>query len=658
MRACFAVSRGWTFPSRRFQRLELCAAFLLGAALCAPAADAPILTVAHETAIDQGLATLNMTRGDLAFAKDVAEPQQAIGWIRSALSDPLIVPTRAQSLRDAVASRRFDVLWSTADSLMGWPAAEPPAILPEENQSLWEGLDPRLTSGLALFLGAAKQADALLGKAYEKLNTDERRELVASWFAPVFRADDRADVRQLLGEAGVTPDILDRVQRDTDAIDPEPAATRLLELQGRIDHKALREAVRVFLRAALDLRDTAMTVSPWPSANVAIATDLGKILIGPDAGDTYSEDALLILTGGGRTTYTKRSGSANGLLRQRLTAIIDLGGNDTYSSAGLLGAGTAVLGLSVIIDQRGDDVHAADWVGQAAAAGGVAVWIDEGGDDVYRAGGFGQAAATCGLAILRDRSGEDLYDVGFAGQGFAGVDGFALLADDDGNDRYLAGGREPDFERNERRFMSLAQGFSIGLRPFAGGGVAALVDRAGNDTYVADVYGQGVSYWYSAGFLLDEEGQDTYNVHQYGQGSGIHLSLGLLFDGAGDDRYTGGTLVQGNAHDYAVGFLVDRQGNDSYTADEHGQGRSMNNSFAILADDDGDDVYSARKNGTCQGIGNEGGPRRYGSLAMLLDAAGNDQYTCGAKNGIPTLRPLYGVILDQPDPAKEDADAK
>ena len=49
------------------------------------------------------------------------------------------------------------------------------------------------------------------------------------------------------------------------------------------------------------------------------------------------------------------------------------------------------------------------------------------------------------------------------------------------------------------------------------------------------MYGQGVSYWYSAGFLLDSAGNDTYRVHQYGQGSGIHLSLGLLADGAGDE---------------------------------------------------------------------------------------------------------------------------
>ena len=31
--------------------------------------------------------------------------------------------------------------------------------------------------------------------------------------------------------------------------------------------------------------------------------------------------------------------------------------------------------------------------------------------------------------------------------------------------------------------MSLSQGFSMGMRPFAGGGVAALVDVAGNDAY-------------------------------------------------------------------------------------------------------------------------------------------------------------------------------
>ena len=53
------------------------------------------------------------------------------------------------------------------------------------------------------------------------------------------------------------------------------------------------------------------------------------------------------------------------------------------------------------------------------------------------------------------------------------------------------------------------------MRPFAGGGVGILCDLKGYDRYIADVYGQGASYWYSTGLLLDAEGDDIYRAYQY-----------------------------------------------------------------------------------------------------------------------------------------------
>ena len=135
-------------------------------------------------------------------------------------------------------------------------------------------------------------------------------------------------------------------------------------------------------------------------------------------------------------------------------------------------------------------------------------------------------------------------------------------------------------------------------------------------------------------------------MHHYGQGSGIHLSSGLLWDGEGNDKYTGYILSQGNAHDYAVGMLFDKEGDDTYTADHHAQARAVNNSVAILVDTSGDDGYLARQNGECQGIGNTGGHRDYGSLALLLDLDGKDFYSCGAVDGARMQRPLYGIIYD------------
>ena len=142
-------------------------------------------------------------------------------------------------------------------------------------------------------------------------------------------------------------------------------------------------------------------------------------------------------------------------------------------------------------------------------------------------------------------------------------------------------------------------------------------------------------------------------MYQYGQGCGIHLSLGLLADGAGDDLYTGYILAQGAAHDYAVGMLFDHAGNDTYTADHHAQGRALNNAFAVLVDRAGDDAYFGRQRDLTQGIGNTGGFRDYGSLALLLDLGGADLYSGGFSNRMITLRPLFGAVLDDEGAADE-----
>ncbi len=342
-------------------------------------------------------------------------------------------------------------------------------------------------------------------------------------------------------------------------------------------------------------------------------------------------------------------------MRRLVSQLLDLAGDDLYLGKGLLGPGAALWGACLILDAAGDDLYRADYAGQGAGLYGCAWLEDRGGHDLYTAGALAQGAACVGLGILRDINGDDIYQVGLEGQAFAGLRALGLLIDDHGTDRYIAGGRERDHERHPEHYLSMAQGFAIGMRPHAGGGLAALVDREGNDVYQADVYGQGVSYWYAIGMLLDLDGHDTYNLREYGQGSGIHLSSGLLWDRAGHDHYTGWSLSQGCAHDYALGLLVDHAGHDVYTADHFSQGRGMNNSVGVLVDATGNDAYFGIRLDTVQGIGDPGGEREYGSLSLLLDLDGRDSYSCAATNGAPTLRPFYGVVYDLAPPATERA---
>ncbi len=589
---------------------------------------------------------LGVTEQDLGFEKDVAEPGWVVEWTRTALEDPAALPRAAESLWEAAADGTPTSLWAAAAALSGVVPAEVPAAPGEDDTVGGEELDPALQRALTVFLAEAKRADALLQRAHAQVTPEEKAYLAASSLGGVFDAEDEPATRDALLAIGVSTGALQDVLAEARALDGKPAADRFFAAARKVDQGALLAAARLFQEAVYRLAAAAREVRVWPSGHVLLVTALGNVRIASAGDDAYSDRALLILAPRGNNRYQGGAGVANGLSGPRLAAVIDLGGDDRYLGEGLLGPGSALFGVSVVLDVEGDDNWRARYAGQGAGVFGAAWVEDRAGDDAYTARALAQGAAVAGLAVLRDGAGSDRYSVGLQGQGYGSLPGFALLLDDAGEDTYTAGGREHDYERNDDRFVSQAQGASFGARPQAGGGVAALVDRAGNDVYIADVYGQGVGYYYSAGLLLDGAGHDRYTVHQYGQGAGIHLALGLLADFAGDDHYVGDTLVQGCAHDFAVGGLLDRAGRDTYTASRDAQGHGMNLALGWLVDGGGDDVYSARDPVTSQGAGNEGLPRDVGSLGLLIDLGGADRYSCGALDGQSTLRPAYGVVHD------------
>ena len=651
MRAKFQPLEKEHFPISNHWKKWVC---LLGGLLIsfAARADEQLLAPREQAAFDHALDLMNVTRADLGFAKDHGEPRLVLNWVRSALSEPASLDRAAAVLWESVQDASGTELWVAATALA---EAGPPVstnVVSSEARDNWEGLDPALAGVLSRFMESARAADRLLEQAFQGLSPAERSYLAASALAGPFNAEDEEDTRAALLEAGIGSNELARVLAEERALDATPAADYMLGLVERLDRGAVLEAGRLFYGAVTRLAGEARAVSNWPSGNVLLLTDLGPVRIAAAGNDSYSDRALLILSPGGNNTYHGDAGVANGLRGQRLAAVVDLEGADAYHSRGLLGAGSGLFGVSVVVDGGGDDRWQAAYAGQGAGIFGVA-WLEErGGDDDYRARALGQGASVLGMGVLQDHAGQDQYTVGLQGQAYAALPGFAVLLDRAGADRYYAGGRELDHERNPERYLSLAQGCAMGGRPFAGGGVAVLADLAGNDTYTADVFGQGVSYYYAAGFLLDGAGHDSYAVHHYGQGAGIHLSHGLLLDVAGDDSYRGGILVQGAAHDYAVGVLLDRAGRDSYLADQNAQGHGMNNSLAWLVDGAGDDVYTARDPATTQGVGNEGGFRDYGSLGLLLDLGGRDVYSAGGKNNRALLRPLYGIVDDREAPAE------
>jgi hypothetical protein len=643
-------SKGWKINRRFFQTLEKEAAAVLAILLIGAPALAgdlrPVLGTNEQARLDAALACLNMTQTDLGFDKDVGKPLLALQRTRALLADPLGLPALADQVLASV-SEDPEAVWALAADLLEVPRKPDVDVsVVRDEPRPWDELESDLARGLTAFFVEAEKSKALIDRAFGDLSEEEKQYLGASYLAGLFNAEDRPGVRAAIISAGMESQMVARAIREGMEVDPEPAATNFLAVLRKVKLNDLLVAGSIFQTAASRLADRAGLIREWPERVMEFETSLGPVIVGSGGDDVFTNGALLILDPGGADRYEGGAGAANGLADRPLAAVLDLGGNDRYEGKNLVGPGAGFFGACVILDLAGDDTYRSAHGGIGAGMFGVGWLEDRAGDDSYRAWAHGEGAGSVGFGYLRDGEGNDVYDVGFAGEAYAGILGVGLLVDEKGNDHYLAGGVEPDYERHEDRFVSLAQGFAIGMRPFAGGGVAALVDLAGNDSYQADIFGQGASYWYSIGMLLDASGNDTYGMYKYGQGAGIHLSSGLLADGGGSDSYNGHTLVQGCAHDYAVGMLFDRSGDDTYAAVDLSQGRGMNNALGVLADSSGDDSYFAREPDLCQGIGNDGGRREYGSLGLLLDLGGADRYSCGAQDGARLLRPNVGMVYD------------
>jgi hypothetical protein len=416
---------------------------------------------------------------------------------------------------------------------------------------------------------------------------------------------------------------------------------------------------------------TAVRDTPW-----------GLLIIGGTEPNDYSPEVLrgaaFIFDPGGDDVYRGRAASAVGGIFRSLGAIVDLSGNDLYDAQGRsFCLGGAVLGLAALIDRSGDDIYRGEDGSNGAAFFGGGFVFDGGGRDLFEGRNLCEGAGAFGIGVLVSESpadpppgpepevdlayqqglvkvpgtgsrpirwdDNDTYVCARQSQGFASTFGIGLLYDRTGNDVYRSGGRYLHRPLLPNDFQSLSQGFSIGFRPRAGGGIGILCDEEGNDFYDAEVYAQGASYWYSIGLQYDGGGNDRYLATQYAQGAGIHLSIGSLHDRGGDDHYVCKLgVTQGTAHDLSVGMLLDDSGNDYYVVSD-GQGMSITNSTAIFIDGLGDDTYATPGVGQGALTWNRGfcGP------GIFLDLEGKDTYTgTFANNGAVWSSDLYAIGID------------
>nr|MBN2278402.1 hypothetical protein [candidate division Zixibacteria bacterium] len=379
-----------------------------------------------------------------------------------------------------------------------------------------------------------------------------------------------------------------------------------------------------------------------------IARYLGKDetwIIGGPGDDYYQGEYQFIFDFGGNDHYDLwyNPVSPHG------TIIIDLSGDDIYTSQTDFTLGSGCLSVGLLYDFQGDDIYNAGSFSCGSGYFGFGLLYDASGSDKYYGDTHTQGAGTFGAGLLIDRGGSDLYSAALFGQGFGGVEGFGLVADYAGNDNYLAGGKYTEtygLAGGNVHYLSLSQGFGQGLRPYTSGGVGMILDYGGNDNYIADIFAQGSSYWWGLGIIGDAAGNDQYVAYQYAQGAGIHMSVGILADFDGDDFYRGKGLMHGCGHDYGCGLMLDRSGQDIFQAEDLSQAAGSANGIGILINTRGDDTYYVRSDANTQGYGN---PRReFGSIGLFVDLAGRDRYTGQGGDSTYWISPSkWGGGIDQ-----------
>ncbi|HEY6966436.1 MAG TPA: hypothetical protein VI229_03120 [Burkholderiales bacterium] len=364
-----------------------------------------------------------------------------------------------------------------------------------------------------------------------------------------------------------------------------PSSEWLAPLSHGVDAAELQRANDLFLVATLRFTNVLRTHAGnirFPDRAERFESAIGTVQIGSAGEDEHGPEAAVIVDPGGNDRY-RRAPATGGAV----SVIFDLGGDDQYS-----GSDFALHGFSAIVDLAGNDQYRMQGPGVGAAVAGASLVLDFAGNDVYEADLFGIGAGALGLGAVVDFAGDDSYRVRAGGQGLGVTGGVGLLWDLAGDDRYVASGLPDAYDRGGG--VSMAQGCGLGLRPRYGGGIGILRDDAGNDRYEAEMFAQGVAYWFGAGLLWDRAGNDTYSAVRYAQGNGVHLAVGTLRDDSGDDNYSLTVGVgQGMGLDLAVGVLYDAAGNDDYTGPNLVQGSATDNGIGILFDAGGTNRWRA-----------------------------------------------------------------
>ena len=436
----------------------------------------------------------------------------------------------------------------------------------------------------------------------------------------------------------VTPGLLRRQALDGNLLPfEEPDFRQLLPL---IEREALLTGMLDLLAAVERLQHHITTTSQLPVVAWALDTPMGQIVVNTTGqNNRYRLSApLLVLDVGGDDQYQFLPSNDG----HRISVLLDHQGNDHYSAT-TPGAdpSAATLGYGILWDTAGDDHYHGSQHAQGSALFGAAMLVDGGGQNQFSASSHAQAHAIGGLALLLSGEGNDQFMAQTHAQGSAGPQGVAVLLDPAGNERYTLNNTplirpSPQLPSHN---TSMGQGAGRGLRAdvadgrSTSGGIGILLDLAGDDHYVAQVFAQGAGYQEGLGLLMDDEGHDRFYAAWYAMGAAAHRGAGVLLKrGGGNDHYrVSHSTSLGAAHDFSVGIFLDEGGDDHYELGNLGLGAANENSYALFVDVKGDDRYQVTAS-ACKALGGAylsawGNSREdLPNLGLFMDLGGHDIY--------------------------------
>jgi hypothetical protein len=361
-------------------------------------------------------------------------------------------------------------------------------------------------------------------------------------------------------------------------------------------------------------------------------TPSGLVIVGGKGKNVYNlaRPVALIIDLGGDDTY-KGTVAASTDQDHPLGMVIDIAGNDTYQP-GPFGLAAGRFGVGILIDQAGNDTYTlAPGCGGVGFAG-IGVLYDAAGNDTYKGKRFTLGAALAGVGLLFDAGGDDSYDAESWSMGLGAPGGLGALVDRTGKDSYRCGFtlpsayNKPGIEKDDPafQFSGFGMGMGVGRR---------LMPQAKN--------GHEVELAGGIGLVVELDGNDSYFGSNFAFGAGYYFGAGGLMDLAGDDSYASARYAHASGAHLGQGLFLDYAGDDTYrsTGPTWTGASAWDHSQCLFVEASGNDTYDWSKT---EGLGISHG----NSWAVCAELGGDDTYAI-RKGPARANPPCLVVFFDQ-----------